>query len=75
MTALIDRIKAAWDDHGECKSCGWHALLYEYGLSDDELCSEVKDGVLNLPCLSQDDPDGRHRHRGVIIELPPEIVL
>lgn len=67
---LRKRIEALWDQSGDCGSCGWHACLYEYYMSDEELASCVENGILHLPCLSKNDEDPSS-HRGVRIHLTP----
>jgi hypothetical protein len=61
-----------WGASGECRSCGWHAALYEYGVAwqDIEDALENHDGVLRLPCLNHEDGDPIG-HRGVRVDLKP----
>lgn len=67
-------IQKRWADYGECQSCGWHALLREYDDSDLETGLDLKTGVVDLPCLSDDED--RTTHLGVrvhvadLLELP-----
>lgn len=64
---LRERIQEVWSEQGECRSCGWHAALYEY--ADEDF---VVDGpVVHMPCLNS-DVDDAYTHRGVRVTLPPE---
>lgn len=73
-----DRIKKArellnarWPEAGECRSCGWHAALYEHDVTDDEIREALDDdGVLQLICMSDDEES--FRHRGVKISVRDE---
>ena len=65
---LRSAILGRWSD-GACRSCGWHAGLYEY--EDAELVDGLDpDGtVVELPCLG--DAEDRASHRGVRIVMVP----
>ena len=68
-------LERRWDAEGECKSCGWHAALYEHRVTDDDLAEAMaNDGRLELGCRNHEygDPVG---HRGVIIILTGEYAL
>lgn len=65
-------LEKLWDEQGYCRSCGWHALLYEYHVMDGDIAEALglsEDGILKLPCLSDDD--GAYNHRGVRVDLSP----
>lgn len=67
-------LEARWSDSGECRSCGWHAALYEHRVTDYDIAEALDDdGVLRLVCLSDDED--RARHRGVKVNLLPESVI
>lgn len=63
------RLEEKWDNEGDCGSCGWHACLYEHHVEDWEiaLALDQNKGLLELTCVSKDDPDDRYSHRGVRI--------
>lgn len=67
------RLTERWDIDGDCASCGWHAALYEYDVSDSDLkyALDHDDGVLYLSCLSK-DMDDNDMHRGVCIFVGEE---
>jgi hypothetical protein len=64
-------VRRKWGNEGACASCGWHALLSEYEDRFDSLEDAIeineKEGRVELPCLSQDDEEGRFGHRGARI--------
>lgn len=59
-----ERLKVAWEDHGECRSCGWHSAFYEVEdlLEEDE----EESGRWSAPCLSEDAYESGD-HRGCYI--------
>lgn len=62
-------LERRWDGEGECRSCGWHAALYEHRVEDDDLAWAIRNGGrIELGCRSKDD-DEAFRHRGVVITL------
>ena len=70
IDAACRRLENKWDAEGDCKSCGWHACLYEHMIKDSEI-SEALDnnnGVLELSCQNYEygDPVG---HRGIEIDI------
>lgn len=60
MSKLIDFIKKQWDSDGECRSCGWHASLSEYDISEN-LTIDMDKGEIRLPCRSKDENGSGHR--------------
>ncbi len=59
----IVELERAWNDNGQCNSCGWHSSFSEVwdfieGFSLDEI---DKNGAFWIPCTSKDDPDNNHR--------------
>ena len=63
-------LRKKWDSEGQCLSCGWHALLSEHEVEDVDIKEAVEsDGILYLECLSKDDEEHRHSHRGIKINL------
>lgn len=64
------RLEDRWDNQGECRSCGWHAALYEHDVTDSDLeyAIEHNDSVLELGCASVDADEGAP-HRGVKVFL------
>jgi len=55
-------IRKKWDDGDGCRSCGWRSALYEREPLEDFIDDEdLKNGFVDLVCLSDDDEDGRHR--------------
>jgi hypothetical protein len=54
VKAAIERLKAEWDEQGECQDCGWHDTLFSYrGSYDYEDIEEALDkynGWLMLLC-------------------------
>lgn len=68
IEAAWQALRERWEDQGACGSCGWHAALYEHGVDDAEI-SEALDtgGVLELPCLS--DNEDPSLHRGVRVDI------
>lgn len=80
MTTTTDRIaearkilEAKWDAEGECRSCGWHASLFEHDVEDEDIewALEHDNGILDLPCVSNNYEDS-DTHRGVQINILPE---
>jgi hypothetical protein len=78
--ATAEQIKAArvileskWDHEGQCGSCGWHGLLYEHRVDDDDIADAIdkEAGILTLHCVSEDAMYSLD-HRGVRISLYPE---
>ena len=63
-------LESKWDSEGICGSCGWHALLYEHNVSDDEIEEALDNdgGWLFLTCVSKDDDDS-YSHRGIEIMI------
>ena len=63
-------LESKWDAKGDCQSCGWHACLYEYDVSDEEIAYALDNdnGELELSCQNYEygDPVG---HRGVKIKI------
>lgn len=61
------RLEAKFATDGACRSCGWHALLYEHDVTDEDIANALDNegGVLRLYCQS-DDSDG---HRGARIRI------
>lgn len=59
------RLEDRWDDQGDCRSCGWHAALYEYGEIGPDVVIWCEESVW-LPCLSQDHDDSGS-HRGICV--------
>jgi hypothetical protein len=71
---IREYLKEAWDDQGDCASCGWHAMLYEHYLEDEDILNSIgRDGVLRIPCVSKNDDDPGS-HRGIIIHLPNSVL-
>lgn len=61
------RLEQNWDSDGDCGSCGWHALLSEHDVSDDDIAYALDNGGwLELGCRSK-DADDADTHRGVRI--------
>jgi hypothetical protein len=62
-------LESRWDAQGACRSCGYHAALYEHDVLDEQIEDAIdnENGVLELGCFS-DDSDG---HRGVRVDLKP----
>lgn len=65
-----EKLEKLWDDKGYCRSCGWHACLYEHNVEDWEIqdAIEKNDGILELSCVSKNafDPSS---HRVIKIYL------
>jgi|GEM_PF-4740041 len=61
------RLEAKFWTEGACASCGWHALLYEHDVTDEDIADALDNegGVLLLYCQG-DDSDG---HRGARIRI------
>lgn len=70
IDAARKRLEDAWDEHGDCRSCGWHACLYEHDITDISIqhALEFDNGELQLPCISK-DRDEDERHRGITIYI------
>lgn len=63
-------LRKKWGQEGACRSCGWHAFLSEHEVEDIDIKEAVEsDGILYLECLSKDDEEHRHSHRGIKINL------
>ena len=64
------RLESLFDAQGDCKSCGWHACLYEHDVTDSDIAEALDDynGELELYCKNYeyDDPIG---HRGAKINI------
>lgn len=62
-------LESKWDSEGACDSCGYHACLYEYHLNDLDIWEALyyEDGLLHLPCYSDDEDSDSHR--GVNIKI------
>ena len=63
-------LEAKWSAEGDCKSCGWHACLYEHWVTDAQIENALinNNGILELGCRSKDDDD-RSVHRGIRIDI------
>lgn len=66
----IELVRRKWDSEGECRSCGWHAALYEYGPLEAVIKIDHERQCVALPCLGEE----RWGHRGVRIpfDVTPE---
>lgn len=72
IAAAWQRLRDKWGAEGACNSCGWHGLLYEHYVEDDDIAEALdSDGILRLSCVSKytDDPS---MHRGVRIFIGEE---
>lgn len=69
ITAAKELLEQRWDAQGECRSCGWHACLYEHYVCDEQIAGAIDhdDGMLYLGCLNEPDEG----HRGVTVNLNP----
>lgn len=57
-----------WDREGGCNSCGYHACLYEHRVDDMDIRDALMyNGILHLPCYSDDE--NSDRHRGINIRI------
>lgn len=65
-------LEQKWDAEGGCPSCGWHALLSEHDVEDDDISQALDgDGRLYLYCQSKDDEDS-FSHRKIVINIKSE---
>jgi hypothetical protein len=65
-----ERLESEFARNGECKSCGWHAALYEHGVSDAsiEWALDHNDGELRISCIGPYSDEGP-MHRGTTIYI------
>ena len=61
---IAKQVEEKWDAQGECRSCGWHACLSEYGDIGLKVEDNGRGKYVWLPCLS-----GEPGHRGVYVYL------
>lgn len=64
------RLESKWDSEGDCKSCGWHACLYEHNVTDDDIADALdnNNGEIELSCQNY-EYGGPVGHRGVKIKI------
>ncbi|WP_407307878.1 hypothetical protein [Acinetobacter sp.] len=77
MNSTIEDAKSVligrWCNEGACSSCGWHALLGEHDVTDEDIQDALDNGgVLRLSCLNKDDEQAE-LHRGITISLRDEL--
>lgn len=65
-------LESKWDADGDCRSCGWHAALYEHEVDDSDILDALqnRNGILELSCVSK-DADDPTSHRGIKIDIKP----
>jgi hypothetical protein len=66
----MELVRRKWDDSGECKSCGHHACLYEYGDLADAIWIDEEKQRVELSCLSGDENSDRHRGVRIPFDAP-----
>lgn len=65
-------LESKWDREGGCNSCGYHACLYEHRVDDMDIRDALAyNGILHLPCYSDDIDSDRHRGVNIRITDPP----
>lgn len=74
VIAARKRLEQKWDSQGCCRSCGWHASLYEHDFADTDIQRALEgDGRLELTCVNKGmDPEEREGHRGVCVFIGTE---
>jgi hypothetical protein len=70
VTSARQMLEDRWDAEGHCRSCGWHAALYEHDVTDSDIAEALASfgGILQLGCRSK-DADDNDLHRGVRVNL------
>ena len=70
IDAARQRLEDRFAEQGACRSCGWHALLWEHSVDDSAIADALDNcgGVLRLYCQNHDDGDPVG-HRGARIRI------